>query len=455
MTALFNRGSVAGPRRATAAVTLLLACSLVLPPAVAGATVVGSWAAKVGPSGVNGTASLRLLDAGTGSLVLRLARFSPSTLLPVVLHKGTCSALGPVLLRLFSIRTSSTGAAARASTLTVAQMNAIRAATKGTGRIALRAGSGSAARCGTLVTLIKPPALVTIAATIPVSYLSQDITVDPTGVWVAGSEDGALVRIDPASNKVVDHLALSSAATGDPVEVGSGFGSLWVGMGMPGSILRVDPVSRAVTASMAGPDNPSLEVGPDAVWVVGYDSGAVVRLNPTTNQAPTVAYVGKGAAKIAVGEGGVWISNMLTGEVIRLDPISGQVTATIAVGGEPHGIVTGAGSVWVVDRVDNGRLLRIDPATNLVARVIPVGPRPSHVGFSGGYVWVGMSGETSVLQVNAATMTVVGRLPIPGRALEVATSGRDVWVVSPWQGIDPPIGVVDPSTAGAVTRLSY
>jgi alpha-tubulin suppressor-like RCC1 family protein len=126
----------------------------------AGATT--AWQAKVGPSGVNGTANVSTITTGVGSIGLKLVKLRASSILPVVLYKGTCASVGAVLFRLASITTSSTGAASRTNTLTAAQVKLILAATTGTGKIAIRVGSGASAKCGAFTkrSVLGPQAVV-------------------------------------------------------------------------------------------------------------------------------------------------------------------------------------------------------------------------------------------------------------------------------------------------------
>jgi hypothetical protein len=107
-----------------------------------------AWQAKVGASGVNGTANVATVTTGAGSIGLKLVKLRASSTLPVAVYKGTCASVGTVLFRLASIKTTSTGAASRTSTLTATQVNLILTATTGTGKIAIRVGSGTSAKCG-------------------------------------------------------------------------------------------------------------------------------------------------------------------------------------------------------------------------------------------------------------------------------------------------------------------
>jgi hypothetical protein len=117
--------------------------------------VTNAWQAKVGASGVNGTAKISITN-GVGSIGLTLVRLRPSSTLPVAVYKGTCAPVGALLFRLALIKTTSTGAASRTTSLTAAQVRLILAATAGSGKVALRVGSGSSARCGVFAKVLAP-----------------------------------------------------------------------------------------------------------------------------------------------------------------------------------------------------------------------------------------------------------------------------------------------------------
>ena len=148
-----------------------IAAVLALGPVAAGAaTVSAAWSAKIGSAGVNGKAAISAYTTGTGSITLKLAKLKASTLHPVVLHKGTCSSVGPVLLKLPSIRTGRTGTAARTSSLTAGQVSTITAATAA-GTIAIRIGTGSARKCGAFSQSAPLPQRVTITSAMTLSSL--------------------------------------------------------------------------------------------------------------------------------------------------------------------------------------------------------------------------------------------------------------------------------------------
>jgi multiple sugar transport system substrate-binding protein len=139
-----------GARFLSFGVGLALILTMAGPAPAGAATVTDIWRTQVGTAGANGTATIQAYTNGTGSIALKLAKLRASRYLPVTLSKGTCSSARSTLFRLPAIRTSSTGAANRTSTLTAAQVTLVKNATSGTGRIAIRIGSSTTGgvKCG-------------------------------------------------------------------------------------------------------------------------------------------------------------------------------------------------------------------------------------------------------------------------------------------------------------------
>ncbi len=155
------------------------------------------------------------------------------------------------LLTLASIRTTSTGAATRTSSLTAAQATAIKKATTGTAKIAIRIGTGTTAKCGVFVVQLVP---AYVAAKVTVGPAPSGVVVDATGVWVTNWWDNTLSRINPATNTVLMVVPVTLPGAEGPEAIESGAGSLWVtttefaddDSSLPGSIVRVDPATGAV-----------------------------------------------------------------------------------------------------------------------------------------------------------------------------------------------------------------
>jgi hypothetical protein len=195
-------------RAAALAISALLAATLALSftqIASGAGPVTSAWLAKVGTSGVNGTVNVATVSTGAGSIGIKLAKLRRSSTLPVTVFKGSCGSIGPVLFKLASIKTTSSGAASRTSALTAAQVKLVQAATTGTGRIAFRVGTGSAAKCGLFVrrTALGPQAVVQgfydwYIAQIGGVDLSRRADLTPGFVyWAAHYNDNNMFGADP------------------------------------------------------------------------------------------------------------------------------------------------------------------------------------------------------------------------------------------------------------------
>ena len=190
--------------------TLVVALVLAMAPIASAATLANAWSAKIGTSGANGTVTINAFTTGAGSIVLKLAKLRASTTHTVVVAKGTCSKVGTTVIKFASIKTSSRGAAARTTSLTAAQVTAIKAATKGTGKLAIRIAYGTTVKCGLFAPLGVPPY---VAAKIAVGRSPSGVAIDPSGVWVTNWWDNTLSRINPATNTVLSVVPIDFTAT--------------------------------------------------------------------------------------------------------------------------------------------------------------------------------------------------------------------------------------------------
>jgi putative multiple sugar transport system substrate-binding protein len=196
------RATSRGRRRLGVGLSLSLAVILVMTVvAPVGAVTVGAaWRAKIGGAGSNGTATIQAYTSRSGSLVLKLARLKAATYLPVTLSKGTCASVGSRLITFPYIRTTSAGTAARTSGLTVAQVAKIKAATKGTGRMAIRVGSRTTGgvRCGVFTLLYVPIGIVLPSNWVPGEQARFQDALKATGygAQILLSQDSTTERTD-------------------------------------------------------------------------------------------------------------------------------------------------------------------------------------------------------------------------------------------------------------------
>lgn len=442
-------------------VSVALVIALVAGPPMAGAaTVTREWRAKVGSSGANGSATVQGYTTGAGATVLKLVKLKPSTLLPVMISKGTCAAVGSTVVKLPSVKSSSTGAVSKTLSLTAAQVTAIKNASAA-GKMAFRVGSGSTLKCGVFTVIPKPPV---VGATITVGSLPEGVAITPNGVFVANWWDNTLSKVDPATNTVLVSIPLTISGNAGPEAMAYGEGALWVTVtawdeagtsSIAGSLLRVDPATGQTVATIPMGRYPvSVATSPGAVWVASYDDGTIARVDPATNAVTATITVAPRLVGLAYGEGSLWATNEDKGTVTRVDPATNTAIATITTGRLTEGIAVGAGSVWTVNygafyldtAITPGFVSRIDPATNAVVRTIelgtdPAATKPIFVSFGGGYLWVAMFKSSVLVQVDPATNAVKSRVttgPIvtddKGSVVGlhgVAATDGSVWITQP------------------------
>jgi hypothetical protein len=113
--------------------------------------------ASMGFKGANGTATLSVSTTGTGAVKAGVRALKPASSYVAAIRKGTCAKAGPILAGLPKVVTSKTGAATMRATLTAAQVAAIRTEVRATGRVVVRLGAGSLARCGVLKVASRSP----------------------------------------------------------------------------------------------------------------------------------------------------------------------------------------------------------------------------------------------------------------------------------------------------------
>jgi virginiamycin B lyase len=137
------------------------------------------------------------------------------------------------------------------------------------------------------------------------------------------------------------------------------FGSVWITGTANDELYRVDPTTNQIVAAIGLHSNPnSLAAGEGSVWVHNDGDGTVQRIDGKSgNLVATIetGVVGKGA--IDVGGGFVWVSTHAV-PFIQIDPRTNAVRGKFKVEmAEYSTIRSGGGSLWV----SGGSVRRIKP----------------------------------------------------------------------------------------------
>ncbi len=280
------------------------------------------------------------------------------------------------------------------------------------------------------------------AAVIPLPGAGS-MTVADGMLWVL-TGTGTVVRIDPATNRVVGR-PLRVPADAEVIAVGQK--ALWAARVAPGdldaagkdALTRIDLASgRTVATITVGRAPLDLAATPGAVWVTNSGGGgdSVARIDPETNRlAGRPVRTGASPQSLAVGGGSLWVANHDARTVTRIDQASGKVVADIPVPSEPHRVAYGAGAVWVGNWHDNS-VSRIDPTTNrVVGSPIPIGFHAGNLAVGAGGVWVtsdyrvdAAPEDVVVVRIDPQTNRAVETVAVGGHPIDVAATAGAVWV---------------------------
>jgi streptogramin lyase len=232
------------------------------------------------------------------------------------------------------------------------------------------------------------------------------LVVAQGSVWVAGPDGsgGAIVRIDPSTNRVTDTITLKGQVVADIAVDASGIWALLRGdPNQPGpEVVRIDPASALVVARIplsGGVGRYIFAIGGSVIAAIAqppggpYDGGTVVRIDPSTNQVGGTFDLGT-YPSAAVGDGMMWAVTE-SGGLVQIDPATSQPTGTPAnVPCTGDALAVGAGGVWCFDPARDRALTRFNPRTAQV----DVAMRPDQgtggtaLAASPGSIWV-VNGE--------------------------------------------------------------
>ena len=271
-------------------------------------------------------------------------------------------------------------------------------------------------------------------------------------VRVSGSTRLSLTRIrvgDPGALQPACQPDQEDAPAGSfiirrcdlPSGVACGAGSVWTGRNDLKAVVRIDPATNRITATIpVGILTFGLAATGDAVWVTSNDDNVVIRIDPRTNRVVARVPVPSGPAGVLITPTAVWVADSTGRLLTKIDPATNAVQAEVPVEASPFPMALAAGSLWVRNE-DASTLSRVDPSAARVTASIKTDPfyttegLDSLVGASSG-VW--MSG-LRLQFLDATTQKVTRSLPVEGRPYD-AGGGR-LWVL----GTTGQVSLLDPA----------
>jgi streptogramin lyase len=241
-----------------------------------------------------------------------------------------------------------------------------------------------------------------------------------------------------------------SAATpiGSPTYgLATGGGSVWVGGLGSGDVIRVDPATgKVLTRVTVGARVFNLAAAPGAIWAVDNALSTAVRVDTKTAKVTARVPVGFQPYDIEWGFGSAWVANAGDGTVWRIT--NDEVVKKLKVGTEPNGLTAYRGSLWVSDHT-LGKVVRIDPRTNRITATVRLSGADWITGL-GDSIYV--SQETNqVSRISVRTLKVTGVAKVARNPLGSTIVGKRLWVPC----IDAnEIDVVDPATMRVIAHRS-
>ena len=277
------------------------------------------------------------------------------------------------------------------------------------------------------------PVAGTVETTIQIPGGGYSVAAGLGSLWVAGRDDGVVVRVDPHGGMVTGSAQLPSAVR----HVAAGEGGVWAPDFHGNRVRRVDPVTLEVVASIdVGPSPQGIAIGFGSIWVANHHGASVSRIDPASNEViATIPVGGQGIVNggphgVVIGEDAVWVGLPREHKVARINPTTLRVT-TIAVRVEPCGQMTvSAGSVWVSTALcgqPNLGLARIDASTGKVT-TIDAFPDPV-IGLAPAADGVWYLAFNQLGRVNAATNQIVATMPYDGYVSSLEWASGRLWFV--------------------------
>jgi DNA-binding SARP family transcriptional activator/DNA-binding beta-propeller fold protein YncE len=305
-------------------------------------------------------------------------------------------------------------------------------------------------------------AALTVAGIVIASSGSPRARVtEPVADARPAGQGGAIVAIDPASDRVVADLPIGRS----PSDVATGAGSIWVLDANDQTISQINPQTRSVAQTFgAGAAPARLAFGDGSVWVgssaglpprdrvdESFLLGTVIRIDPQTSTLPREViklpnrYVGSGgllmdnpsgAGALTVGHGAVWAINP-DGSVSHIDPRNGRVVATID-GVNADSLAVDPTGVWAIGGgPDRGKIFLIDARSNTITTSLTLPGSNIQAGqLTGGQLAVVGDGALWVTDAYRRTIWRVRIDGVTGRQLDlgqtsaVAVGANSVWLTN-------------------------
>lgn len=231
-------------------------------------------------------------------------------------------------------------------------------------------------------------------------------TATPDAVWVTSSRSNVVTEIMAKNNQLGLSVAIERPCSG----LSFGFDSLWIPSCGKHSLVRVDPATGKILAEIAAAPAQSeggITCGAESVWLVTSKDGVLSRIDPQTNKVSAEITIPSGSYNPLFADGYVWVTSNEHNELVQVDPATNHVVTTIPTGKNPRFLTYGDGAVWTLNQGD-GTISRIDTKSAKNSANIEAGipGEGGEITFGFHAAWATLFGFP-ITRVSAATNKVV------------------------------------------------
>jgi YVTN family beta-propeller protein len=258
---------------------------------------------------------------------------------------------------------------------------------------------------------------------IPVPTGPEGLGTGGDTVWVTGSVDGVLARIDAGTGQTIGE---PTRVGSDPDSVVIGEDAAWVTNNDGNTVMRIDPATGKVVAEIPiGRSPESIALDPDgAPWVALIEDGGVRRIDPQSNTPDPIVMTGDEPYGLIVDGDTVWVTHRGDGTVAHFPRAGGDVS-TVTVAGRPRALAVEGDSLWVVDFED--RLIELDRESGVVRDEIIVEGEPREVIAAEGALWITLYAANQLARFDLESREITTQ-PAPGGPLGLTAAAGRIWV---------------------------
>jgi YVTN family beta-propeller protein len=187
------------------------------------------------------------------------------------------------------------------------------------------------------------PGTDTVVATIRVGNGPTSLAYGGGKVWVLNRVDATISDISPSSGRT-QTIALGQ----NPTQLTFGLGAVWVTSDEAGALLRLDPHSETVVQAIAVGNGPAgVAAGDGAVWVANTPDHTVSRVDPASGSVSKIAIPGA-PVELALTGARLWTSNTLDGTLSIVDTRARRLERTLTTRDDPTSLAPSADRVWAL-----------------------------------------------------------------------------------------------------------